>query len=85
MGSSIALAVSLGMTAIVFTLLGEYAVRLEPERLPLLKGLAWSWSMALVGATAFYGELRHRPWRGGVQAMLALMLVVLFWSLWPRY
>lgn len=85
MGSAVALAVSLGMTGIVFLMLGEYAVRLEPERLPLLKGLAWSWSLALVAATAFYGELRLRSWRVRAQAVLLVELGLLILAFWPRY
>ena len=85
MGSAVALAVSLAMTGIVFLLLGDYAARLQPERLPLLKGLAWSWSLAIVAAAAFYGELQLRRWRGGAQALLLLLLGLLAWVFWPRY
>ena len=63
MGSAVALTVSLTMSAIVFLLLPEYSARLAPERLPLLKGLLWSWSLTAVGRGSFVGELRHRRWR----------------------
>jgi hypothetical protein len=49
-GSAVALAVALGMTGVVFLLLPEYSARLAAEQAPLLKGLAWSWSLALVSA-----------------------------------
>ena len=63
-GSAVALAVALGMTGIVFLLLlPEYSARLAWEQAPLLKGLAWSWSLALVSAAGFLGELKNAPWR----------------------
>jgi hypothetical protein len=69
MGSAVAMSVSLSMSAIVFFLLPEYAVRLAPERLPLLKGLLWSWSLAAVG--------------GATELALAAMLVALGFIYWP--
>jgi len=83
MGSSVALAVALGMTAIVFLLLPEYSVRLAAERLPLLKGLLWSWSLAAIGAASFIGELRDRRWRWLPQTALGAMLAALMWIYWP--
>ena len=67
MGSAVAMSVSLTMSAIVFLLLPEYSVRLAPERLPLLKGLLWSWSLAAVGGASFIGELKHWRWRYAAQ------------------
>jgi len=83
-GSAVAVAVALGMTAVVFLFLPEYHARIDPERLPLLRGLAWSWSMALIGAAGFIGELRSRPWRRGPQLLLLAMLLLLGWIYWPR-
>jgi hypothetical protein len=83
MGSAVAMSVSLTMSAIVFLLLPEYSVRLAPERLPLLKGLLWSWSLAAVGGASFIGELKHWRWRYGAEVALAAMLVVLGILYWP--
>jgi hypothetical protein len=83
MGSAVAMSVSLSMSAIVFFLLPEYAVRLAPERLPLLKGLLWSWSLAAVGGASFIGELKHLRWRYATELALAAMLVVLGFIYWP--
>jgi hypothetical protein len=83
MGSSIALTVSLTMSAIVFLLLPEYSARLASERLPLLKGLLWAWSLTAVSTSSFIGELRDRRWRYGTQLLLAAMLVALGWIYWP--
>ena len=60
MGSAVALTVSLTMSAVVFLLLPEYWARLASERLPLLKALLWSWSLAGVAGASFVGELRGR-------------------------
>ncbi len=83
MGSALALAVALGMTGVVFLLLPEYSARLAPEQLPLLKGLAWSWSLALVAAASFVGELKNAPWRRAAQLVLVLILALLAWRFWP--
>jgi hypothetical protein len=84
MGSAVALAASLSMTAIVFVLLhGEYAARLADERLPLLKGLGWAWSLSLIGASAFYSELRQLPWRRVPQGLLVSCGALLAWTYWP--
>ena len=83
MGSAVALSVSLSMSAIVFYLLPEYSARLSPERLPLLKGLLWSWSLAALGGASFVGELRHLRWRYATELALAAMLVALGFIYWP--
>jgi hypothetical protein len=83
MGSAVALTVSLTMSAIVFLLLPEYWARLASERLPLIKALLWSWSLAGVAGASFVGELRGRRWRFATQLVLAAMLVVLGWIYWP--
>jgi hypothetical protein len=75
MGSAVALTVSLTMSAVVFLLLPEYWARLASERLPLLKALLWSWSLAAVAGASFIGELRGRHWRFATQLVLAAMLV----------
>ena len=84
MGSSIAVAVSLGMTAVVFLLLPEYHLRIEPERAALYRGLAWSWSIAGVAAAAFIGEVRSLPWKRLPQSLLLALLLLLSWIYWPR-
>jgi len=83
MGSAVALTVSLSMSAVVFFLLPEYAARLSPERLPLLKGLLWSWGLAAVGAASFIGELKSKRWRYPAQLVLAGMLTTLVIIYWP--
>ena len=83
MGSAVALTVSLTMSGIVFLLLPEYSARLASERLPLLKALLWSWSLAAVSGASFIGELRDRRWRFATQLVLAAMLTVLCWIYWP--
>jgi hypothetical protein len=83
LGSTVALAVSLGMTGIVFLLLPEYSARLAGEQAPLLTGLAWSWSLALAAAASFLGELHSKAWRRPAQLLLALMLAILAWRYWP--
>jgi hypothetical protein len=82
-GSAVALAVALGMTGIVFLLLPEYSARLAAEQAPLLKGLAWSWSLAAVSAASFVGELKNAPWRRPAQCLLVVILALLARRFWP--
>ncbi|HEV7432907.1 MAG TPA: hypothetical protein VGN77_07680 [Steroidobacteraceae bacterium] len=82
-GSAVALAVALGMTGVVFLLLPEYAARLAGERAPLLTGLAWSWSLALVAGASFVGELKNASWRRPAQLLLVAILALLGWRFWP--
>jgi len=84
MGSAVALAVSLAMTGIVFLFLTEYADRVEAERVPLLIGLAWTWSLAAIAAASFYGELRQRPWRRKAQSALVAALIAIAATYWPK-
>lgn len=84
MGSSVAMAVSLAMTAIVFLLLGDYAARYRHDGTPLLHGLLWSWSAVAISASAFYGMLRERPWRRWAAGAAFLMLAVVGIVFWPR-
>jgi hypothetical protein len=84
MGSAVALAVTLTMTAVVFVFLyGDYASRLAGEQAPLIRGLFWSWSFSVIGAAAFYGEIRQRTWRLAPQLGLALGCALLAWRYWP--
>jgi hypothetical protein len=82
-GSTVAIAVALGMTAVVFLLIPEYGARIAGERAPLALGLAISWGLSALGAAAFFGELRARTWRRWPQAALALALAALGWHYWP--
>lgn len=82
-GSAVALAVSLGMTGIVFLLLPEYSARIASEKLPLLVGLAWSWSLALAAGASFLGEVKAAAWRRPVQLALVAILAALGWRYWP--
>ena len=83
LGSAVAMAVAFGMTGIVFMLLPEYSARLADESIPLLTALAWSWSLALVAAASFIGELKSRSWRRPAQALLLALLAMLAWRYWP--
>ncbi|MBS0388934.1 MAG: hypothetical protein JSR15_10680 [Proteobacteria bacterium] len=71
------------MTGIVFLLLPEYSARLAGEQWPLLKALAWSWSLALFAGASFVGELRGEPWRRAAQGLLTLIMAALAWRYWP--
>jgi hypothetical protein len=84
MGSAIALGVSLAMTGAVFLLLGDATGRLAEEQGPLLRGLLWSWIVAVVAIAAFYGEMRLRRWRLAPQCLLLLLLVAAGATFWPR-
>lgn len=84
MGSTVSIAVALLLTGIVFLLLPEYAERLADEQRPLMVACSLSVLLAATAATSFYGELRGRRWRRLAHAGLFVMLVIAFWTYWPR-
>jgi hypothetical protein len=84
MGSTVSLAVGLGLTLVVFLLMPEHADRLAAERAPLLKAVLLFTFIAAAAGSSFYGEIRERTWRFPVHAVTAALLGVAVWMYWPR-
>ena len=83
MGSTVSITVALTLTLIVFLMLPEYAGRIGEEFPPLLRALAGSAVLAVVSSVGFYGELRETGWRRLPQALLAALLLLTGWLVWP--
>jgi hypothetical protein len=83
-GSAVAIALGLGLTAVVFMFLPEHRDRLAPEQGPLLKGFAWAAVIAALAATCFIGELRRMPRRGWWHAVLLAAVTASVAVYWPR-
>ena len=83
LGSTVSITVALALTLLVFLLLPEYSGRIGEEFPPLLRTLGGSALLAVVSAAGFYGELRERSWRRWPQWLLATLLVLLGWWVWP--
>jgi hypothetical protein len=83
LGSVGSLFVGLSLTAVVFLLLPEYAERFAEEWRPLLIGIASTLVLTVLAAASFIGELRARPWRRPVQAVLAAGIAAVLWRYWP--
>lgn len=84
MGSTVSITVALVLTLVVFLFLPEYADRIGEEFPPLLRALGGTAVLAVVSSVAFYGELRESGWRRWLQALLAVLLLVTGWLIWPR-
>lgn len=83
MGSSVALLAGLIMTLLVFLLLPEFHERLSGEFRPLGKAIAWAVLLSATSASAFWSQVKARPWRPyAVAAMLVAMLMVGMYY-WP--
>jgi len=83
MGSAVSITVALALTLVVFMFLPEYASRIGEEFPPLLRALAGSAVIAAVAGSAFYGEVRTARWRRWPQALLAAVLTLTAWLVWP--
>ncbi len=84
MGSTVSLAVGLGMTWIVILFIPEHADRLAAEKGPLVQGILLFTLISAAAAGSFYGELRGRQWRFPAHLMTVAMLGIAVWMYWPR-
>jgi hypothetical protein len=84
MGSTVALAVGLGMTLVVFLFLPEHADRLAAERGPLLQAVLIFTGIAAAAGGSFYAELRKLHWRLPAHGLMVALLGVAVWIYWPR-
>jgi drug/metabolite transporter (DMT)-like permease len=84
MGSAVSITVALTLTLVVFMMLPEYSDRIGEEFPPLLGALAGSASLAALAGAAFLGELRSKPWRRPVQALLFLLIAGVIGWYWPE-
>lgn len=84
MGSSVALMAGLIMTLLVFLLLPEFQERLSGEFRPLSKAIAWAALLTATSASAFWAQIKMRPWR--VYALLAMFGAMLAVGMyyWPE-
>lgn len=84
LGSAVSITVALVLTLIVFLFLPEFAPRIAEEFPPLIETLVVTAVLAILAASAFYGELRERAWRRTSQGVLLCYLLLLGWQLWPQ-
>lgn len=84
LGSAVSITLALILTLIVFLFLPEFAERIGEEFPPLIQTLAVSAGLAVVSAAAFVGELQARRWRRLAQGVLALLLLLVGWWVWPE-
>jgi hypothetical protein len=84
LGSAVAMFAGLGMTLVVFWLLPEYQARLAGEFRPLYMAVAWTGSLSLIAAGAFYTETQRLSWRWPARLLLATMIVAIAMAYWPK-
>jgi hypothetical protein len=84
MGSAVSITVALALTLVVFMLLPEHSDRIGEEFPPLLGALGGAAFIAVLAGAAFIGELRAKPWRRPVQALLFTLIAGVIWWYWPE-
>lgn len=84
LGSSVSIALGLGMVLIVFLILVDERPQLRDEFIPLLTAVALFSAVSALAMAAFLGTLRQRPWRHVAIAGLCGGLLLLGWIYWPR-
>ena len=84
MGSSVAIALGLGMVLIVFLILLGERPELRAEFRPLMLGIVLFTVLSVLSVASFVGSLRQRPWRRVAMAGLWSALLVVGWIYWPR-
>jgi hypothetical protein len=84
MGSSVAIALGLGMVLIVFLILMGERPELKAEFRPLMLGIMLFSTLSALSVASFVGSIRQRPWRRMAMAGLWSALFVIGWIYWPR-
>jgi hypothetical protein len=84
MGSSVAIALGLGMVLIVFLILLGERPELREEFGPLMLGIVLFAVLSALSVASFMGSLRERPWRRVAMAGLWSAMLVVGWIYWPR-
>lgn len=84
MGSSVAIALGLGMVLIVFLILLGERPELRAELRPLMLGITLFTVLSVLSVASFLGSIRQRPWRRMAMAGLWSALLVIGWIYWPR-
>ena len=84
MGSSVAIALGLGMVLIVFLILAGEHAELEAEFRPLLRASGLFAALAAASAASFLGELKGARWRPYAFAALIGTLALVTWTYWPQ-
>jgi len=84
MGSSVSIALGLGMVLIVFLILGGERPQLREEFRPLLTAVTLFTVLSGLALAAFLGNLRQRSWRRMALAGLWGGLLLVGWFYWPR-
>jgi hypothetical protein len=84
MGSSVAIALGLGMVLIVFLILLGERPELREEFGPLMLGIVLFAVLSALSVASFMGSLRERRWRRVAMAGLWSAMLVVGWIYWPR-
>jgi hypothetical protein len=83
LGSCLAIAVSLAMVLVVFTVLGDDYPRLQGEFEPLTKSLGIFVTMTGISALSFYALVKNHPARLPAQLLMLAGLLATGWYFWP--
>ncbi|MBS0364201.1 MAG: hypothetical protein JSR67_00065 [Proteobacteria bacterium] len=83
-GSAVALTAGLTMTWMVILLMPAQEARFAPEQPALLKAIGVFALLSAASGLSFYGEQRHRAWRGWAHLATIAAFALAVWAYWPR-
>ncbi len=84
LGSAFSIALGLSVVLLLLSVVGQDSPQVAAEREGLVGSIAIFWSLTVIAAASFIGQLRYLWWRWPVQFLLWAGLAVTGMYYWPE-